>query len=258
LPRLIALEGQSMGHEVKVFLQHYLEIIQDATGMNDELNEMEKLARQLYRTHKKVLDFVIEHGASTDFVIAAEAVFGTAWESEGLIIGGGGRYLYNGHTNALFSFLPESWSKALGGKTTVWEGCQNWWAGYPVICWFQLFDGGDGSKGYLRLFAEVGPLAQAEVRKKLIEDIKSLATTPSLKDIRFQQGAADAGKRYSKFFKNNSIDVKDVHNAEEIAKAIELLLLRFTPYFEAVTETLADFKAYVAEMSNESNCWCEQ
>ncbi|TAX38543.1 hypothetical protein ELI05_06075 [Rhizobium leguminosarum] len=249
LPRLIALEGQSMGHEVKIFLQHYLEIIQDATGMNDQRNEMEKLARQLYRTHKKVLDFVIEHGASTDFVVAAEAAFGSDWQNGELIAAECGRYLYNSHTNTIFSFVPESWSKALGGPTNVWEGCQNWWAGYPLICWFRLFDGGDGSKGHLRLFAEVGPITRSDLRKKLIEDIKSLSSEGHLKNISLQQGATDAGRQYSKFLKNNKVDIQDVHDADEIAKAIGSLLRKFEPYFEAVANILLSFKEYASETS---------
>lgn len=245
LPRLIDLEGQSIGQEVKVFLQHYLEIIKDATGMNEHRNEMEKLARQLYRTHQKVLEFVMEHGASTDFVIAAEAVFGEVWEKEGVLQVSGRNYVYYHHTSNVFSFMPESWALALGGKNAVWDGCQNWWAGYPLICWVQLFESGDGGKGYLRLFAEVGPIAKPDNRKKLINDIKSITTDSGLKNIRFQQGATDPGKKYSKFLKNNNIDIQDVHDAEEIAKAINALLIRFGNYFDVIAALLPSFTADV-------------
>ncbi len=247
LPRLIDLEGQSIGQEVKVFLQHYLEVIKDATGMNEQRNEMEKLARQLYRTHQKALEFVMEHGAATDFIIAAEEVFGEVWESGNIIQASGGDYVYSHHTSNIFSFLPKRWTEALGGGNHSWEGCQNWWAGYPLICWFRLFESGDGGKGYLRLFAEVGPIAKPEVRRRLIDDIKSISSEASLKNIRFQQGASDAGKKYSKFLKNNNVDIQDVHDADEIAKAIRALLARFGPYFDAISEFLPNFRSYALD-----------
>jgi hypothetical protein len=44
--------------------------------MNERTTELAKLARQLYQRHKKVLDFIIEHGVGTDFATAARTLFG--------------------------------------------------------------------------------------------------------------------------------------------------------------------------------------
>ena len=79
LPRVMAAEGQSIDQNVRVFLDHYIEVIKEATGMSEERDEMEQLARALYRQHRKVLDFIWDHGSSTNFSLARDEVFGDQW-----------------------------------------------------------------------------------------------------------------------------------------------------------------------------------
>lgn len=81
LPRLMNEHANQLAHEVKTFLNHYVEVILDATGMSKDLAEMKELARQLYREHKKVLDFVVQNGALSDFAVAARALFGDSPET---------------------------------------------------------------------------------------------------------------------------------------------------------------------------------
>jgi len=243
LPRLMAMEGLTLGQEVATFLGHYLEIIREAAGMSEERMEMEDLARQLYRTHKKVLDFVIKHGSSTEFLLAAEMIFRGNWEAATKVTAGSNDYFYNGNTNRIFSFLPASWVEALRARDYYWSGCEQWWAGYPLICWLELFEGADGASGALKLFAEVGPVAGHDTRSDLIASIKELGDRRGLSNIRFQQGADSEGKRYSRFFRGNSIRIGDIHDAEEIARGMTTLLNGFQPYFEAVAGILPEFVA---------------
>ncbi|WP_189484827.1 PDDEXK-like family protein [Asticcacaulis endophyticus] len=244
LSPMVAQAGQALGAEVTTFLRHYIEIIEEETGMSQDQNDMEQLARDLYRTHKKVLDFIMEHGAATDFIIAAEALFGENLESGGITETGHGRFMYDWHNHWKYSFLPESWFTNLGSGLCSWAGCEKWWAGYPMICWFRLETGEDGTKGKLRLIAEVGPIADSKFRADIIERIKSLAEAQDLKDIRFQSGAAEAGKKYSKFLKNNAVDIDNIQDAKEISDAMIKLLARFAPYFEAIAEILPEFRPY--------------
>lgn len=234
----------SITEEVAMFLRHYLDVIEDETGMSEERNEMERLARDLYRNHKKVLDFVFEHGASTDFVIAAESLFGEDLEGGDVVSVGRNEYMYWYHNNYQYSFLPGKWYEAFGEDAYYWHGCEKWWAGYPLICWFQLFEDRDGTKGQVRLVAELGPVAGLEFRNSLIAEIKAIAQQRNLKDIRFQDGATKEGRKYSKFFKSNSADVSDIHDADKIAKAMTDLLKHFQPYFDAVAEVLPAFITY--------------
>lgn len=244
LPRLVEQEGQSLGEEVRVFLNHYLEVIKDAAGMSEKRTEMEELARQLYRSHKKALDFVIEHGARTEFTIAVESLFGEQTEYGDIVQIGRNRYMYSAHGTRDVSFVPESWYSSLGKDEYYWPGCNDWWAGYPLICWLTLVDGDDGIKGILRLNAEIGPISNYDFRKGLIDKIKVMAEENGLDKIRFQVGATEEGRKYSRFFRSNTIAVNDVSDAEVIAKAIADLLNRFQPSFDAVAKVLPDFVTY--------------
>lgn len=242
LPRLLANEGVSVSREVDIFLRHYIEIIRDEAGMNDERSEMEKLAQQLYRSHKKVLDFVMEHGAATDFKIAAETLFGTNTARGAKVEVDGRAYAFGWSSGRNCAFLPWSWYIAFGGQQQTWPGCEGYWMGYPLICWMELIDGNDGSKGYLRLFAEVGPLSPYSARKALIEKIQEKANDKKLNLIKFQGGASDEGRKYSRFLRDNSVEIHDIYDSERIAKGMSGLLSRFGASFDAIESVLASLR----------------
>lgn len=230
--------------DVKIFLRHYIEVIEEATDMDGTKSNMIKLARQLYRDHKKVLDFVVEHGTGNDFSHACETVFGADLEVYGEVIIAGEEYVYNHTAEAVVSFLPKSWYDAFGGGDYYWHGCKNWWAGFPVICWLQLIQGDEKNEAKLRLYAEVGPLVEHDFRKGLIEKIEEAAKEKELKNISFQRTAANEGKKYSKFLSKNSRNIEDVNNSEEIAVAMEFLLKKFQPTFDALTQAMGQFVDY--------------
>ncbi len=241
LPQLLAQRDQKVSQEVRVFLEHYLEIIRDEAGMSEERIEMERLARQLYRNHKRVLDFVMEHGASTDFVTAADSVFGEEKKSGDIVEVDRGKFMYDRHNNHQFSFLPIAWKEAFDNGDS-WPGCEGWWAGYPLICWFRLLmtKRNYGTKGNLRLFAEVGPISNHSLRKNLINCIKQATDHNNPNLVRFQQGADLEGRRYSRFFTKNSVVINDVHDAEEIATSMRKMLVKFQPYFDDVEKGIKD------------------
>ena len=146
------------------------------------------------------------------------------------------------HNSSQASFLPMGWMEALGGDDTSWVGCESWWAGYPLICWLELFEAEDAKSGRLRLFAEVGPLHDHRLRESLISRIKRVAEEEGLTQVSFQKGATDVGKRFSRFLKASSVVVDDVHNAEDIERAARILIKDFTPTVEAIQRTLPDFR----------------
>lgn len=238
----VALSGRTaLSSEVETFLRHYFDVILETTGMSCKQKEMEKLARQLYRDHRRVLDFVLEHGKSTDFAIACETILGEEPQHGDAINIGKQSYVFNHADANAFSFLPKSWFDALGKDKFYWHGCENWWAGFPLIMWIQLTSDGDSGGGQVRLYAEVGPLCDHEFRRDLIEAIKEAAKENELKRVGFQRGAADEGKKYSKFFKKNFFAVDDVHDHDQIANAIKKALNSFQPEIEAVAVVLPRF-----------------
>jgi hypothetical protein len=243
LSRSMQAEGQALGQEVRVFLAHYIEIIKEAADMSDEHKKFEQLARSLYRQHRKVLDFIWEYGASTNFSMALDDAFGAGWEDKEVLKTGKQSIVYCWSSGDRFSFLPLGWYEALGKDSYNWPGCEKWWSGYPVICWIEIFYGDAGTEGSLRLFAEVGPLSNFEARKTLIEAIKAAAKDKKL-DVGFQRTAAQEGKKYSKFLKNNIVAIEDVQDLEEISRGISNLMNRFQPVFSALVPALEQMVEY--------------
>ena len=244
LPRFIGQEAHLLTAEVRTFLQHYNEIIAEEVGMSAESNEMEKLARQLYRENKKTLDFIMEHGAGSDFAIAAEDVFGDGRDHLDVIEIDGHKFRFCHLDHKMVSFLPESWFLALGKDKYDWKGCEQWWSGYPLISWLQLWADADGTSGQLGLYGEVGPLKEYDFRSSLINAIQSAGESLPKNRIKFQKAAAEEGKQYSKFLKENFLKIKDVQDAEEIAEGMKKLLQRFQPEFDGIGSILTDFKKY--------------
>lgn len=247
LPRIVEAEGQSLGQQVRIFIEHYIEIIREAAGMSEEREQMEQIARSLYRQHRKVLDFIWDYGSSTDFLLARDAVFGEHWGDREVVKAGKVSVVSLWSGGERFSFLPLKWYKALGEDRHSWLGCENWWSGFPLICWMQLFQGEKGSEGSVRLVAEIGPLKNFEFRKKLIEEIESVVSHKGIEQVRFQKNATKEGAKFSRFLKNNSLSVKDVQDVEELARAIQILLEKFKPCFDAISTVLGDFVEYADE-----------
>ena len=252
LLRQTALSGrQPLTPEVQTFLKHYLDVIREATGMSDEQAEMEKLARQLYRDNRRALDFIVEHGKSTDFSFACDAVFGEDLEDEAVIKVGKREFIFNHSDAQSFSFVPKAWYDAFGGDEYWWHGCENWWAGFPLITWIQLTSDANGASGQVRLYAEVGPLSDHDFRRDLIAAITDVAKKKSLTTIGFQRGAADEGKKYSKFFKKNFFAVDDIHDHDKISNAIKKALKSFEAEMDVVAKVLPQFVSHGQEESSE-------
>ena len=244
LPRLIAIEGQSLGMEVTAFLRQYLEILRDATGMSDELTEMAQLARQLYRRHRKVLDFVLEHGQTTDFSLAVESLFGDdlAYGSTAKI--GGAKYEYGWHNRDAMGFVPSDWASAMGGDDFSWPGCENWQAGYPAALWFRLDRNEDGITGKVSLKAEIGPSTDHRCRSTLIKRISEIVEREQMKGFGFRGDAAEEGRRYSRFLGRGGATVHDISDAAQIADAMKTLLARHEEDFAKFTPAMAAIKKF--------------
>tara|TARA_R110000751_G_scaffold20658_7_gene60255 strand:- start:353 stop:1663 length:1311 start_codon:yes stop_codon:yes gene_type:complete len=236
LPAIMDREAETVRADVAMFVRHYIEIIEEDTGMSRERTEMQKLARDLYRTHRKALDFIWEHGEDTDFSIAVEAIFGENPEGGALIDVEGHELIFTWSNTETVCFFPRAWSDALGGVESRWEGCEDYWSGYPLACWMSLEVADEGG-GRLRLFAEVGPVKDRVVRIGIIESIAAA----KLAKVGFQRTATNPAKRFSKFLKSNIVEINDAQDSEEIERAMRTLLKRFRPVFEDVAEILPQF-----------------
>jgi len=226
---------QRQSEDVRQFIAHYITLLEDVTGMSEKTKDMERLAKELYREHRRVIDYVVEHGQNSDFGLAAETITGDIdWLDTFKVKN---RKFVHGHIGKReFSFLPRAWFKAMGEQEHDFIGCEDWWSGYPVICWFRLSEVGDKGKGDLRLFAEVGPIEDASKRTSLIESIKKYENS-NLR-IKFQSGAGEPGRKYSKFFKGNKVVVQDISDTDRLTSAMEKMMSDFGPEFDAVAKAL--------------------
>lgn len=243
MPTLLQRQGQTTGPEVRAFLLHYIEILKEVTGMSEDLADMQKLARELYRTHRRVLDFIQKHGSTTDFSFALADVFGDTWEDDDVISLEDNKYRNIWHNGSLLNFLPEGWYEALGGDVDSWPGCEKYGAGHPVVCWIELRPDADGTGGIIYLQAEVGPLADHKARKALIEAIQEagLEDTALGQRIGFRREAAKEGTKYSRFIKQKRTKVSDVQDPEEIRRELKKLFKDNRLVFEALAPVLGEF-----------------
>lgn len=244
LEHVLAARLHPLSAEVAAFIGHYLQVIKEEVHMDNERLKLEKLAREIYRDHKKSLDFIVENGKRTDFALAVESVFGDNIEHPEIFTVEGAKFVYCNVDSRTASFLPSDWFDAFGGEDYWWHGCEGWWAGFPLIAWVQLTSEADGKRGRIHLYGEVGPLVNHAFRADLIQAIQGCCEKDKQLRIKFQRGATDEGKLYSRFFRKNDFPVDDVQDHDKIAAVINKAVKSFKPEFLAIAEVLPPFIKY--------------
>ena len=252
---LLHQNKDTLSEKVYNFIGYYQETIGRKCGMDNELLDMKKLAKQIYREHKSVIDFIYEHGKSTQFQYAVSQLIDNETEKNNQIFTiDGVDYRYFASHQSIMSFLPEKWVQILGelhhdqkGNIDTdayrWSGCEKWWWKYPVICWLEI------NEKAIRVYAEVGPLSSFELRTSLINNIEKVTTNM----IKFSDKSKADGAKYSKFLAqtkgkfSSKINEDDIQDAEAIKAKFETLLMNFN---EHVVEQVADgLNLFIQEMN---------
>ncbi|NSX87680.1 hypothetical protein G6L86_18920 [Agrobacterium tumefaciens] len=209
--------------------------------MSKGRSETHELARQLFRDQKKVLDLIKRDRPDSGFATAVFRLFGDKPERGKTVRIGKHEFDYSSHEKSLVSFLPARWREELDKTKGAWSGCENWWAGYPLIAWVEIRAADDGTTAHLKLHAEVGPVSDHKVRQGIIEAIRMAASAKGMERIQFPVGASDKGRLYSRFLRENPITVSDIRNADEIEKKFVELIAGFEPEFELVSSVIPKF-----------------
>ncbi|WP_043612853.1 hypothetical protein [Ensifer sp. ZNC0028] len=209
--------------------------------MNKDRSALANLAHAFYRDHKKVLGLIKEDNSGSGFEPAVHRLFGSNPAPENLVRIGKSEYIFSDLTKSQVSFLPARWRQELDQTNGTWRGCENWWAGYPLISFVELRAGDLDAKGYLRLNAEVGPISNLRMREAIIETIRTAASAMGLERIQFQPGASDKGRLYSRFLRRNSIALNDIADPGEIERKFVQLINSFEPEFELVANVIPQF-----------------
>lgn len=229
LSHIVKHNASRLSSEVDVFLRHYLELLEEELDVSKERNEMKMLARQLYIDHKKVIDFVIEHGSTTEFSRAVQNLFGGSPEQRHTVKIGEREFMYWALRKSNFSFLPHSWVEALNSVGSKWPGLEKWHAGYPVMCFGWLNPCGDKAAGEFRLTAEI---ANDELSNSITNcnEVKN-------KDLKFKKR-----KNRGQVFMKNKKKIVDIYDTDEIEIAIKNLLAEFGDEFDLVRDQLLKAK----------------
>lgn len=195
---------------------------------------MESPIRRLYRGQKKTLDLMRQEAPVSGFEVAVHRLFGDNPDRGKTVKIGNREFQYSGKAKNLVSFLPVRWAEALSATESRWLGCENWWAGYPLIAVMDMRVGDDGIAGSLRLNAEVGPVSNYEIRRGIIEAIRLAAASKGAARIQFQADAVDERRLYSRFLRGNSIALSDIRDVNELERKFIELVAGFEPEFELV------------------------
>lgn len=200
--------------------------------------EVEELALQFYRDHKKAVDLLRARRPKSGFELAARRLFGDN-PKPGRTVRIGHRQLncLNLAANRV-SFLPASWQVEFDRTDGQWSGCEKWWAGYPLISYVDMRAGDDGRSGRLVLKAEVGPISNHSVRKAIIEAIKTAASARNLSRIQFPVDATREGRLYSLFLRRNSVVVNDIYSGSEVESKFLQLVDDFKPEIDLITSLI--------------------
>lgn len=242
-----------LDQQVYDFIGFYIEVLADMTGTDSGQKEMEQLAKQLYKEHRRVIDFIVEHGSQTaldlalaEFSSEDELVHGTllsVGETELVVQRLGKRYV---------SVIPKAWAESLGGfghadaesPGYLWAGCENWRLPFPVGIWLEVKENSNKGNYTVYVAAEVGPLANSELRRALVQHLRaSLQASGISRTGRkkwFGSAAESDTAKYSRFF-IDSTSISEADDVPAIKLAIERSWEEVQPLVRPVNEALSEF-----------------
>lgn len=200
---------------------------------------MQKLAQQLYQENKSSFDLLSNKRPVSGFETAVSSLFGQEAQPKKTVKLGGTEYNYSSRTGDRVRFLPAQWVEALEGNPASWQGCENWWAGFPLIAWVEI-NVVDGIRAQLKLNAELGPISDYQARTKLVQTLGLASSQRNLERIQFPKSAMDKSSLYSQFFRRNTVPVRDFRDASEIERQFLKLIADFRREFEMIASAIRE------------------
>ncbi|WP_412063853.1 hypothetical protein [Rhizobium sp. SYY.PMSO] len=199
---------------------------------------LDNLENQFFRDSMKALDLIANRKSDSGFVICMRRLLGNNPQKGKSFRIAKREHVYAGVDKSRVIFLPAQWREEFDKTKSAWAGCENWWAGYPFILWVEIRLGDDGTTGYLKLIAEIGPISNYKVRKGIIDTIRAAASAKNLERIQFPADAADKGRLYSRFFTKNSITVNDIRDPDEMERKFMQLVADFEAEFDLIASAI--------------------
>ena len=186
----------------------------------------------------QILSLLEQSPPSNTFKLAAKTLIENSGADQ-LLRASGQQYVVDSLKPSSVSFLPQEWVTGLKQGCARWSGCDNWWAGYPLIAYLQMRPDPDGPGQQLLLNCEVGPVAPIEVRQELVRQIKRFGSEANLTRIKFRRDALNRMTLYSRFLTGGTLPVDRPDDADLLAGLICALLADFEPEMRVVAKSIS-------------------
>ena len=250
--------------DVGTFIKHYLEVIKEVTTMNNPSNDLARQARELYQSHKKVIDFITQQNSVSSNIpvepdVSMEAIFGEACD---LVFGNerkrgalleniSGMNVYfetihkandKYHERYYARFLPESWSNAMHKNSKSWPECDGTKIfKQPLHVDISIYMPRKKSS-YIRIHGQLKK-ASIDNRQKIVDVIIKTANQNMWNDlVEFDRKKFDVTGEQSAFFPDNRNEIDNAHDAESIARAMKETLKKYQPAIDAIGYSLGGLK----------------
>lgn len=192
----------------------------------------------LFEKAFQILDLLEQSPPNITFELAAKTLIENSGADQ-LLRASGQLYVVNSLKPSSVSFLPQGWVTCLEQGRGRWSGCDNWWAGYPLIAYLQMRPDPDGQGQQLLLNCEVGPMAPDELRQDLVRLIKRLGSEAKLTRIKFRSDAMKPKTLYSRFLTDSALRIERPGDIDLLARRMCSLLADFEPEMKVVARSIS-------------------
>jgi len=257
IERLQKQDEHFFSPDVKTFIRHYLEIIEENTGTNKERSELEERARHLYAKHRKVIEFVVKSGKNEErseleerarhlyakhrkviefvvksgkstFSLAAEDVFG---EKPGHPLSDktGRKFICVNKGPRYAEFVPRRWFDGVGGKEGFESRNRDM---LPLYFRLELFPNYRSQKndGWIGLQTRFGS------QRELIEKIRGVSKSYKLRKVLKREKKTDR-RGTQKWY-----TIDDIYDDKLISTTMKKALRKFQPEaIDAVAEIISQY-----------------
>lgn len=238
---LIDQKRDSLSTKIVDFIEYFIEVVMENSPLSpEEDRRIQEIAKRLYREHRRVIDYIVEHGSQTVLNEAFSLLVGGSSDKQRFTVNDVELTQVRG-TKKWLSFIPVAWldlleeaKRSSEPPLAEWPGCENWRLPMPIGLWVQLQEDSKGIK--IRMGMEVGPLSHFENRLALINEIESEARAQA-KPVSFRKSAKEPGAKYSIFMSTDE-QAKNADNPDELKKDLEKALGQLMPYVDSVTTAL--------------------
>lgn len=192
----------------------------------------------LFNKAFQILSLLEQSPLNNTFELAAKTLMEKGGSGR-LLRASGQLYIVDSLKPSSLSFLPQGWVTCLEQGRGRWSGCDNWWAGYPLIAYLQMRPDPDGPGQQLLLNCEVGPVAPDELRQDLVRLIKRSGSEAKLTRIKFRSDAMHPKTLYSRFLKDSALRVERPDDIDLLARRMCSLLADFEPEMGVVAKSIS-------------------